>query len=169
MAYSSYCPEGGVLRVRPNAKEGWLDATGQRWKARVAYWAAAIEVVALCAIFMVDGTHRMTAFWVGLGALVIFGIFSISVRCRACGAHVLIWSLKHERPLSRLRECPECGSRTDKIETDKAPTLSVSATPRISQLSLERATRGSGTSWVVYLTLGTLGVWIVRWLWELFR
>jgi predicted RNA-binding Zn-ribbon protein involved in translation (DUF1610 family) len=167
--YTLYSRGGEVHRVRPASEEGWLDATRQRWKARVAYSAAAIQVVALCAIFVVDRAHRMTAFWLALGALAMFAAFSVSVRCRACGAHVLIWSLKHERPLSSLQECPECGSRSDKIETGKPPTLMAGPTSRNTSFSLERVTRSPGTSWVVYLAVGMLAVWVIRWLWDLFR
>jgi hypothetical protein len=103
---------------------GWLPQSGQRWKVRTAYALAAVQWVALLAAFLFKESDQVlvASFWTLGLALVGFGILVLWARCRACGEFVLLWSLRHNRPLRRLGACPGCGARGSSLESS-GPSL----------------------------------------------
>lgn len=95
---------------------GWLDSTGQRWRARLTYGALSLQMASFAWLFVrKESSWAMIAFGLHALFLVLSIVGIVSVRCRVCDELVLWWALKSPNPvatLNQLEACPNCGSIT---------------------------------------------------------
>ena len=161
-----------MMNTRNAAKGRWLDRTRQRWKARAVYLISAIQVSALVAAFVVVPARRITTFWVLAGTVIPFWALVLSIRCRVCGEHVMLWAWKRPNTigdLNRLEACPQCGARDDRGEflTGDSPAPDP-RTPHVDTL-FEHARRSGRSAWIVYVAIAAGGLWLLTWLVDLLR
>jgi len=110
-------------------KKGWLSATGQLWKLKLATVLAVLSFISL--ILMILGvnapeniilritgmTEELACTWFMLFAFLLFLLLFWSVKCPDCkkciGYHVAKTADVNEwlSVLSRLAACPLCGSK----------------------------------------------------------
>lgn len=151
----------------------WLDRTGQRWKVRAAYLTSVVQVSALISVFVVeDDNSRLTAFCVMGAALILLAMFVLSVRCRVCGEHVMIWAWNRRNTigdLDRLETCPQCGARDDSDKPVNGQPAAARDGDGKAALSLDRVRQPWRPAWFVYVIAGMVGLWLLRWLMELVR
>lgn len=128
---------------------------------------SALQITALVSIFVVnDDKTRLTAFCAMGGALILLAVFVLSVRCRVCGEHVMVWAWNRRNTigdLDRLDGCPQCGAYDDDgslIDARSAPTQK--AKERVA-LSLDRVRQPPRPAWFVYVIAGIGALWLLRW------